>query len=144
MRNALLEYFVTPEKTYMMIIRPEDEEPNVVEIPEGEDFWKQARRELYSNLAKVRPGKPQKFEGRIGGFYKLGTLLIEPALDYLENTDLLYIVPHKDLHYLPFHGMKITRDGREIHLAEAFQVVYLPSASVLKFCQNKNPYRQEK
>ncbi len=144
MKAALLEYFTTQDKTWVFVIRPEDREPNLEEIPYGEDFWAQYRGLLYDNLTKPprRPGKARHFEREIEDFYELGTHLIEPVLPYLHETDLLYIVPHQTLHYLPFHAMKIKHDSEYVHLIEAFQVVYLPSSSVLKFCRNKNPMRQ--
>jgi len=54
----------------------------------------------------------------------LYNLLIEPLLPYL-NTSNLVIVPHGELHYLPFAALT---DGSE-YLIEKYTLSYLPSVS---------------
>lgn len=144
MKTALLEYFVTKEKTYLFIVRPESEDHIVKTIPKGMNFWKEAQKNLFAQLAKVQPSKAHRIEKELNAFYALGKDLIEPVLEVLRDRELLYIVPHSFLHYLPFHGMRITLDNEEFHLIEKFKIVYLPSATVLKFLQRKNPYRYKK
>ena len=141
-KNALLEYFLTREKTYLFILRADDEKPNVIEINKGLDFWKNARKHFFNNLELF--GSRKGFEREVKGFYALGKHLIEPALKFLDNIERLYIVPHKELHHLPFHAMHISMHNKIFHLIEIFQVIYLPSATILKFCQRKNPYRKHK
>lgn len=50
--------------------------------------------------------------------------LLSPVRDYLQDTEIVLILPHGPLHYLPFHALKETR-----YLIEDFQVVYAPSYS---------------
>jgi CHAT domain-containing protein len=64
--------------------------------------------------------------------------LIASVLPYLD-TKLLYISADNYLNYLPFEALK--KDGR--FLVEDFAVAYTPSASVLKFCLDKNRYQRE-
>ena len=94
-----------------------------------------------TTLSIARPGKRSRLDHELEEFYELGEKLIMPIWKYLAGTRLLYIVPHKDLHRIPFHALKVDRDGRNVHLCEAFEIMYLPSASVLKFCQERNPHR---
>jgi CHAT domain-containing protein/tetratricopeptide (TPR) repeat protein len=49
------------------------------------------------------------------------------------DTEHLLIVPHGSLHFLPFHAFY---DG-ERYLIDRFEVSYAPSASVLKYCLEK-------
>ena len=54
--------------------------------------------------------------------------LIAPLLPMVKS-DRLVIVPHDDLHYVPFQVFKNPEDGR--YLGERFQITYAPSATVL-------------
>ena len=54
--------------------------------------------------------------------------LIAPVLAQI-RSDRLVIVPHEDLHYVPFQVFKNPADGR--YLGERFQITYAPSATVL-------------
>ena len=45
------------------------------------------------------------------------------------KSDRLVIIPHDDLHYVPFQVFKNPEDGR--YLGERFQITYAPSATVL-------------
>ena len=53
--------------------------------------------------------------------------LIAPALPWIKTEHLL-IVPHEDLHYLPFQALSTDRGDR--YLGETFQISYAPSATV--------------
>jgi CHAT domain-containing protein/tetratricopeptide (TPR) repeat protein len=59
--------------------------------------------------------------------------LIEPVKSYLK-TPHLAIVPHGELHYLPFAALT---DG-SCYLIDDFAITYLPSASAWKFIQTKS------
>src|SRR5207249_6526207 len=52
----------------------------------------------------------------------------------LIQTDHVTIVPHGRLHLLPFHAFT---DGTR-YITDDFEVSYAPSASVLKYCLEKN------
>ncbi len=54
--------------------------------------------------------------------------LIAPMLPWIKS-DHLVIVPHEDLHYLPFQALEIEQGER--YLGESFQISYAPSATVL-------------
>jgi CHAT domain-containing protein len=59
--------------------------------------------------------------------------LIGPFLNEI-RTPRLIIVPHGSLHFLPFHAFY---DGAE-YLIDKFEMSYAPSASVLKYCLEKD------
>ena len=54
--------------------------------------------------------------------------LIAPLLPMVKS-DRLVIIPHGDLHNVPFQVFKDPSDGR--YLGERFQITYAPSATVL-------------
>lgn len=60
--------------------------------------------------------------------HELYLYLISPVLPWLKS-DHLVIVPHEDLHYLPFQALQIKRGTR--YLGEKYQLSYAPSATVL-------------
>jgi tetratricopeptide (TPR) repeat protein len=66
-------------------------------------------------------------------------LLIEPCADSLVDACQLLIVPHGDLHALPFHALL---DPTGTPLAERVQVSYAPSSTVLGTCLER-AMRQE-
>lgn len=60
--------------------------------------------------------------------HELYLYLIAPVLQWIK-ADHLVIVPHEDLHYLPFQALQIKRGMR--YLGENYQISYAPSATVL-------------
>lgn len=59
---------------------------------------------------------------------ELFLFLIQPVLSRI-RSERLVIIPHEDLHYVPFQVFQDPADGR--YLGERFQITYAPSASVL-------------
>ncbi|HEX2714782.1 MAG TPA: CHAT domain-containing protein, partial [Candidatus Acidoferrales bacterium] len=59
--------------------------------------------------------------------------LMAPLLPLLENVRHLVIVPHGNLHYLPFHAI---RAGDEF-LCDRFAISYAPSAQMFAVCQSR-------
>lgn len=60
--------------------------------------------------------------------HELYLFLIAPVLRDVES-DHLVIIPHEDLHYVPFQALHM--GGRKGFLGEEFQISYTPSATVL-------------
>ena len=58
--------------------------------------------------------------------------LIEPVRDQLA-ADHLIVIPHGDMHYLPFHAFR----GERAYLIDEFSVSYAPSANVYALCAAK-------
>ena len=70
---------------------------------------------------------------------RFSRLLLPPELKaYLNDCDLLCVVPHGPLHSLPFAALRWSEDE---YLIERFGICYVPSASVLRYCQQKNRRR---
>ena len=60
--------------------------------------------------------------------------LITPVAPYLK-THHLVIVPHRFLHYLPFHAML----DEDTYLLDRYSVSYAPSATVFNLCCARSP-----
>lgn len=48
---------------------------------------------------------------------------------YFSDGQLLYIIPHGFLHYVPFHALRTSQ-----WLIEKYKIVYAPSATILQYC----------
>ena len=109
--------------------------------------------ELASNIIRVREvrkgdytvtdlGHPREERSEESSTLRdasLFDLLIKPVKPHLGNLRLA-IVPHGILHYISFAALN--SDGR--FLLEDYAIFRLPSASVFKFCRQKNKHIGEK
>jgi CHAT domain-containing protein/predicted negative regulator of RcsB-dependent stress response len=94
---------------------------------------------LWLNLRAV----PKSSSGQVsslatnarGLLQRLHELLIAPLGDSLAAYPQLIIVPHGPLHYLPLHAL---HDGQSF-LLERHTISYLPSAHVLRYCEEARP-----
>ena len=68
---------------------------------------------------------------------ELFRLLLAPLWSQLSDATSLIIVPHGPLHRLPFHALEV--DDKPLIATHA--ISYAPSATVLKFCRDKQPTR---
>jgi CHAT domain-containing protein/Tfp pilus assembly protein PilF len=85
---------------------------------------------------------PRLWEGVLR---RLHHYLIEPVerLGYLGQARRLVIVPHAELHFLPF-GALIEGDGAPQFLVERFEIAYAPSASVWVHLGERTPHRSRR
>ncbi|HEY6141056.1 MAG TPA: CHAT domain-containing protein [Thermoanaerobaculia bacterium] len=71
---------------------------------------------------------------RQGSAEEAFALLVAPLREHLRHERLI-IVPHGELHYVPFAALRDSRNGR--YLIEDFTLTLLPSASALRFLRSK-------
>ncbi len=111
-------------------------------------FLKTDQGDLTSNVVEVKidnngmvsvkdkgyPEKVAQLRGDIGKYFNVSLydILIKPIAPYL-NKKKVGIIPQGILHYVPFAALK---DGNR-YLVEDHTLFYLPSATVLKFCRDK-------
>lgn len=135
-RVVLAEYFTTEDTTLLFIVRADFEEPQVVEIKAPLDEIRQYVADHFGTTeagSKVRDLDLDEWQVRFGSF-------VEPILSWTEEGDVVWLVPHDVLHYVPLHALKV--DGR--YLIERNPVCYTPSASVMKYCHAKRKGRRER
>jgi CHAT domain-containing protein len=67
-----------------------------------------------------------------GALRGLDDLLLDPVRQagLLDGRSRVIIVPHRELHYLPFEALIDRRDGSDHYFVESHDVAYVPSASV--------------
>jgi CHAT domain-containing protein len=128
-RVVLAEFFTTEDLTLLFIVRADFNEPQVVEIPGSLDALRSYVRANFGAGpagSRVRDLDLAEWQARLASF-------VEPILPWVAEGDILWLVPHDVLHYLPLHALQV--DGR--YLAERNPICYSPSASVLSYCHAK-------
>jgi len=138
-QSIILEYFICKDKTLVWTISRSSF--SVTEIPiESSKLIEKVKlfREPF-DLIKEEDKKLVTFKDKEGA--DLYSLLIEKVEEKIKDKRLLYIVPHGILHYLPFQALI---DKRGKYLIETYQITNLPSASILKFCQERNLQTKKK
>ena len=126
-RAVLAEYFTTDEGLLLFGVRADFAQPDVVSLPlEHEQLHRLvttnfgAHNEVWQFLATG-------LEDTL--WHEAYDYLIAPIVRWAAPGDIVYLVPHGLLHYLPLHALRL--DGS--YLAERNPVIYGPSASVLQF-----------
>ena len=122
--TTLVEYFITEKRTLAFLITKDTITPVTLDVSRQD--LTEAVNALYEyDLATLQALHPSSLQ-------KLYQWLIAPLQNYL-STSKLGIVPHSILHYLPFAALT---DGQQ-YLGERYALFSLPSASVMRFLQNK-------
>ncbi len=128
-RVVLVEFFCREKSTLVFGVRPDVDEPDVVHLRlDQADFGRFVRsnfgaREQVRLLASTAAHR----------LWQAFDFLITPIARWAKPGDVVYLVPHGLLHYLPLHGLAL--EGQP--LIERNPVVYGPSASVLQYCRAK-------
>ncbi len=118
------------------------------------DWDSESRFERYKRLLSLPPavnaGKRKKeilqinlrnpkFAYELTYWENLSNVLLPAELrTEIADCDLLCFVPQGPLHSLPFAAL---RWSEQEYLIERFGICHAPSASVLRYCQSKNPRR---
>ena len=135
--TALIEYFSLDDELLAFVVT--DTEAQVVRRLGGEAKAKAALDSLRLQLGSLRYGGerirrvlPQLLSRAQHHLGELYDLLLSPLEERLGDRRLV-VVPHRMLHYVPFHALY---DGRE-YLIERREVCYAPSAGVLLHCLSR-------
>lgn len=150
-RVILAEYFTVEDRTLLFIVRDDFEEPEVIEIPVGteaiQEFVKthfQAGEnetgQFLSTSDKVRSLNETDYQSFFAPFIApLWACRLSSKDLMTEEGDIIWLVPHNFLHYLPLHALKVGVSDRcdDRYLIERNPVCYTPSASVMKYCHAK-------
>ncbi|WP_320173181.1 CHAT domain-containing protein [Maridesulfovibrio sp.] len=121
--TAILEYYLNGNKLTILTIKNSGLTCTVKEI----DY-----KELCREIAKFKTAILKKQYGNKHA-RNLYNILIEPIGREISKCKRLIIVPHKVLHYLPFHALK----SRQGYLVLKHSISYSPSTTVLSIVENK-------
>lgn len=117
--TALLEYMCLGEETAFWVIQDGKISGGLIDVSRQQlSSLVDQYRELMQNFAAVR-----------GTGRDLSTILLDAPLRYLNSAKELIIVPHSELHYVPFASLPV---GDQF-LLDLFPISYLESAEMLRF-----------
>ena len=141
-RVVLAEYFCTDDVTLVFGVHADWDEPKVVEIAKP---LKEIRAFVVNHFGVqstrdnvTAPSVYEKVQSLdLNTWQEFFAPFIAPIREWADEGDILWLVPHDVLHYLPLHALQL--DGK--YLIERHPILYTPSASVMKYCQAKRTNR---
>jgi CHAT domain-containing protein len=127
---TLVQYFTTENNVFVFGFRPNWQEPEVKRIDRS--------------LAEIRQFVGQNFSSELWGsefnlsldiveWQELYTSLVEPIVGWTEPGDIVCLIPHDVLHFMPLHALYIG----EVALIERNPIYYSLSSTLLKYCLAK-------
>ena len=126
--TVLIEYFVIKEKIFIFVVSSRDKELHIETVPISQEKLNQYIENYWRSVVRYSDF------GDIGdSWLGLGSYFIDPISKYLTEGDLIYFIPYGLLHYLPLHALELNGEP----LIKHYPVTYSPSASLIRFCQNK-------
>lgn len=133
---TLIEYFVMADETLVWVIDRQRTKLIRLDLPE-----KTINRQVaFAHKLLTDPTHADDLDSQTNALAKLYDELFSPLAPYIQQANLL-IVPHGALHYLPFAALWDTKSER--YLVQKYTLTYAPSASTLRFIQQKrNPNAQ--
>lgn len=135
--TLLLEYFISRGRLVVFVLTAQSVQAVRLSVDASQvqrlvQLW-------WLNLGAVArsgPGLVSSLAANARGLlWQLYELLVAPLAGMVAQYPRLVIVPHGPLHYLPFHALY---DGRS-YLIEQHPISYLPTASLLRYCQAVRP-----
>lgn len=130
--TAILEYWVSGNQVVIWMITKAGMYSELIQVTAYG-----LKREVTRARSAILYQYPEE---RDKALKKLYSLLISPFGERLAQYQNLIIIPHRNLHFLPFHAL-INPDNK--FLIEEFIVQYAPSSSVLYYCVNRKVTFQE-
>jgi CHAT domain-containing protein len=136
-KTTLVEYFTTGDEILAFIVSRREARVIRRLCPAGRILNVQERlgfqiEKFLLGRDYVRAHAEQILESTRNHLRSLYGFLIAPFIQDIQ-TPHVAIVPHGTLHFLPFHAFF---DGGE-YLIDKFEISYAPSASILKYCLEK-------
>ncbi|MBE1584292.1 CHAT domain-containing protein [Nonomuraea angiospora] len=135
-RTVMVEYFTMGDEVALFRVAAELAEPEVVRLPLAQEELRRFVVTTFGHAGGVRELVSMGLEE----LWYAHDRLIEPLGRWSEPGDLVVLVPHGLLHYLPLHALRV--DGG--HLIDRNPVCYAPSASVLHAVRERHRTRSER
>jgi CHAT domain-containing protein len=131
-KTAFVEYYTTPEKVFIFIMSSEDSKPKVKVVDISSQRLTEYVNRYFQEIVNFlhMPGIEETWQ-------ELAEYLIAPVLDDIVGCEMVYLIPHGLLHYLPLHALYI--NGKR--LIERFPVAYASSVTAIKYTQRKSGER---
>lgn len=128
-RMVLVDYFVAEDKVFVFVGRADFEAPHLYQV----DVSRYALEAWAEVFASIKPRNYLALWDLEAWQREMGEL-VEPIEECSEEGDVVWIVPHRELHHLPLHALEL---GGQ-YLADRNPVFYTPSASAFRYSRAKN------
>jgi len=127
-KTAFVEYYTTPEKVFIFVMHSEDIKPKVKIVDLSSQQLIGYVMRYFQEIVNFSymPEVEEKWQ-------ELAEYLIAPVLEDIDGYEMLYLIPHGLLHYLPLHALYI--NGKR--LIERFPIAYAQSLTAIKYAQRK-------
>lgn len=128
---AMVALYTLAEKVVVFVLRSDWSSPRVYSVPltKVEFYFRYALN--YQDEIINWPRCRQAGRRMTSAWRKLGERIFRPLwhdlAEDMSGTELLYLIPHGNLHFLPLHALTV--DGKA--LLDRWAVAYAPSAGVL-------------
>lgn len=130
-RILLIEYFCCSDYVLAFLMSSADSKPQCFKIPlSSVDIQKCVNCFIQEVAEPFQHGIEERQT-----WQDFAISLVNPFLEKIRTCDLLYLIPHGLLHYLPLHA--IQAEGS--YICQYCPIVYAPSASVARYCLRKQP-----
>ena len=129
---TLIEFYFLHNKVLMFVMRTGDSELHTHALPIERSQIEQVRQDSEREIGEPIVDLTESWQDALSPW-------VQQLRPYLEGCELLCIVPHRHLHYLPLHAVML--DGER--LIEKVPVVYLPTSRLLELWQ-RQPMHQSK
>lgn len=127
-KTALIEFYIMPNRTLFTFVVTSQGLVDCIMVP-------LETIDLPAKIAQFRAELEYGVEGvPTGG--ELFSILFEPIFERIWPMSRLLIVPHRELHYIPFSALWFRLQNREgkFYLCQRFGHSILPSAAFLPIC----------
>ncbi len=136
--TALIEYFVGPSKSYVVVITDRNLSAKRIDVPPSQ---------ICENIDQYRKIIRRKVKPADDDFSRLSqwfyTNLLFPLMPEIKFKKNLCIIPYGALHNLPFATIFSNREPIKL-LIDDYDIFYAPSASVYAIAHGKNKIRKNK
>jgi CHAT domain-containing protein len=117
---TLAELFVVSEGVFAFVLKPGDREPRFLEWSCSSEQLEYLLSTYHRELVQYpQYGTDQRWQ-------QIARPLLELLLPSLEGSDVVYLIPHDGLSYLPLHALRVNGD----YLIDQFPIVYAQSAEL--------------
>lgn len=139
---CLFEYYLDYHQklVHVFIVKNTFSEPLIISFQQNPEKLRDFIRNNYAekNLSKfsslISDGLNNIDSVLFDEFQELFGFLVKPIIEWTKENDVLWIVPHDILHFIPIHAIYFDKQQA---LIERNPIFYTQSASMLKNCRNQ-------
>jgi len=122
-KTALVEYWLSEQNLVIWVITRNELHTITTDVPDS-----RIQQSVVMCRRFIQPGSGDAYISRLKTLYQI---LFSPIEEWVNQYENLGIIPHRELHILPFQALI---DSEDHYLVERFNIFYIPSISVYEQC----------